>query len=103
MKFRNIYLPMLFIWCMDLLSTVIGLNAGLTEGNIKAGFFMSMGLIGWIYWFLIGATVIFLYALLTNYTYKTLFKNWKSFIGMWIFITIEFFVVLRNLFLVFVL
>ena len=78
MKLKTILLPMLAIWYIDLISTIIGLSVGLTEGNPKADYFFNLGQIGWAYWLIIGTFLITILALIIYQTNKYIIKKNKK-------------------------
>ena len=81
-KLKHLLLPMLLIWYLDLVTTIIGLNIGLRENNPRADFLFSLGAIGWAFWLVIGTFLIITLALLiykaNNYIIKRNKKKGKK-------------------------
>ena len=78
MKYKNILLPMLLIWYVDIITTIIGLNIGLTEANPRAEMLFNLGWIGFGYWFVIGTFFIISLAFLIYYVDLFIIKKRKK-------------------------
>jgi len=79
MKYKNILLPMLLIWYVDIITTIIGLNfAGLSEGNPRAEMLFNLGWIGFAYWIVLGTFFIIGFAFLVYYVSLYIIKKNKK-------------------------
>ena len=111
MKYKNILLPMLLIWYVDIITTIIGLGRGLSEGNPRAELLLNLGWIGLGYWIVLGTFFIIGFAFLIYYV--TLFiikKNKKNkkktskfllSLPIIVFMLGEAWAIINNLFLIF--
>jgi len=78
MKYKNILLPMLLIWYVDIITTIIGLSRGLSEGNPRAEFLFNFGVIGFAYWIVLGTFMIIGLSLLIYYVTLFIIKKNKK-------------------------
>jgi len=113
-KIKTLFIIFLGVWTIDFLTTLWGVAIIKTmdEANPIPAFFYNMGWYGWIIFYLIAMIVFFLFSLMTinfkNSLSKNYIKNNKKdrgwiivFIGITLFCTLEFFVIINNLYWIF--
>jgi len=96
LTYKQILIPMLIIFYVDVLSTIIALNfvEGLVEGNPIPAWFFQFGWIGWV-------TCFILSSLMLTFGAYLIYKIGKKFplnqwIGMGAFVFIEFLAIINN-------
>ena len=113
-KLKTLFIIFLVVWTIDFLTTIYGVAiiGTMFEANPIPAFFYSMGWYGWIIFYLIATIVFFLFSSITIYFKKILSKkcienNKKKrgwiivFIGITLFCTLEFLVIINNFYWIF--
>lgn len=102
MKIKQIFGIFTSIWIIDFILTVIALNKfGFIERNPIAGFFYSMGLFGYVFFFLLAIGFLFVISILLHkisYNKYNLNPKLSLGLGISIFCVIAFVVILNNLY-----
>ena len=102
MKAKTIFLILFGIWFLDFTSTVIALNlfTGIGETNPLAKYFFNLGFLGYLTYFLITVSTIFIYSKFLKYCYeleKNKLKTFTLILGISIIFISELFCVINNI------